>query len=139
MITACKFIASPFLSKKNLLKSFKVAKLPHLHIIHNTRFWTKTPIVRLFLVNTGFRGNILTTLNYCMITLQTLYSFPEARIFIQPCHLFFFLVWDTIPHTFQKSNKWITDKAKCKQNFAPLSTFLNIWKVALDSPLTNFF
>ena len=72
VITACKFIASPLLSKKNLLKSFKLAQLPNLHIIHNTRFWTENPIVRLFLVNTGFRGNILAALNYCIITLQTL-------------------------------------------------------------------
>ena len=58
-----------------------MTQLPSLHIIHNTRFWTENPILRLFLVNTGFRGNILTS--HCIITLQTLYSFPKERIFIQ--------------------------------------------------------
>ena len=87
VITTSKFNSAHVLSKMNLLKGFKVAQLPNQHIIHNTRFWTENPIVRL--MNTGQRGNILTTLNYCIITLQTLYSFPEARIFILSCQLFF--------------------------------------------------
>jgi hypothetical protein len=124
-----KFIPSPLLSKKNLLKRFKVAQLSNLYIIHNTRFWTENTIVRLFLVNTGFWGNILTALNYCIITLQTLYPFSKARMFKNSCQLLILVcnnLWDTIPHTFQQSNKWI------RQNtfkILPLSKFLNIWKV----------